>query len=82
MSGLSSSHDYFIFIFISVVRCHRQSSYAPHAQGQTETYYAKGFPVGTYDREAGKHYVNNHVHMIVDYHPMDTSEVSGNPFYV
>ncbi|CAM9768812.1 unnamed protein product [Ascophyllum nodosum] len=50
------------------------ASLMENEEGQTETYYAKGFPVGTYDREAGKHYVNNHVHMIVDYHPMDTSE--------
>lgn len=24
-----------------------------------------------------KYYVNNHVHMVVDYHPMELGEVSG-----
>lgn len=52
------------------------------AQGETQTYYAQGFPVGRYDEGTKKYYVNNHVHMIVDYHPVDTSEVRGTPFAV
>ena len=48
-----------------------------HGQlGGTETYYAQGFPVGYEDKTTKKLYVNNHVHMIVDYHPMEVGEVS------
>ncbi|CAN0540302.1 unnamed protein product, partial [Ectocarpus sp. 8 AP-2014] len=35
-------------------------------------YYSQGFPVG--EVIDGKYYVNNHVHMVVDYHPMDLEE--------
>lgn len=48
-------------------------------QGKTQTYYAQGFPVGFMDTSMGKYYVNNHVHMVVDYHPMTVEEV--NYFY-
>lgn len=48
-----------------------------HAQqeGETQTYYAQGFPVGLIDTNTKKYYVNNHVHMVVDYHPMEVIEV-------
>ncbi|CAM9626190.1 unnamed protein product [Ectocarpus fasciculatus] len=38
----------------------------------TQTYYSQGFPVG--EVIDGKYYVNNHVHMVVDYHPMILGE--------
>lgn len=51
-----------------------------HGQaGGTETYYAQGFPVGQVDDSTQKVYVNNHVHMVVDYHPMEIGEVSPFP---
>lgn len=47
-------------------------------QGKTLTYYAQGFPVGFKDTSSGTYYVNNHVHMVVEYHVMDeTQDVSG-----
>lgn len=42
--------------------------------GDTLTYYSQGFPVG--EMKDGKYYVNNHVHMVVDYHPMVVGDVS------
>lgn len=44
-------------------------------EGATQTYYAQGFPVGLIDTNTNKYYVNNHVHMVVDYHPMEVTEV-------
>lgn len=44
-------------------------------EGGTQTYYAQGFPVGLIDPNTNKYYVNNHVHMVVDYHPMEVIEV-------
>ena len=38
--------------------------------------------MGEYDADTGKVYVNNHVHMVVDYHPMEISEVRCRPFIV
>lgn len=43
------------------------------SDGTTQTYYAQGFPVGFRD-DAGNYYVNNHVHMVVDYHIMDATK--------
>lgn len=44
-------------------------------RGTTQTYYSQGFPVG--EMINSKYYVNNHVHLVVDYHPMVVGEVSG-----
>lgn len=44
-------------------------------EGETQTYYTQGFPVGLKDTSTDKYYINNHVHMIVDYHPMEAVEV-------
>ncbi|CAM9231353.1 unnamed protein product, partial [Sphacelaria rigidula] len=40
----------------------------------TLTYYAQGFPVGFKDTSSGTYYVNNHVHMVVEYHVMDETQ--------
>lgn len=43
--------------------------------GDTLLFYSQGFPVGEVGTD-GKYYVNNHVHMVVDYHPMVLGDVS------
>lgn len=43
--------------------------------GDTVLFYSQGFPVGKKGTD-GKYYVNNHVHMVVDYHPMVLEDVS------
>lgn len=43
--------------------------------GDTLLFYSQGFPVGKKGAN-DKYYVNNHVHMVVDYHPMVLGDVS------
>jgi len=43
--------------------------------GSTQTYYSQGFPVG--EKIDNKYYVNNHVHLVVDYHAMIDEVSSG-----
>jgi len=46
------------------------------------TSYSRGFPVGYYDRVAGKHYLYNHANIVVEYHEAvpDGNRIVG--FYV
>ena len=46
------------------------------------TSYSRGFPVGYYDRVAGKHFLYNHANIVIEYHEAvpDGNRVVG--FYV
>lgn len=41
--------------------------------GRETTYYTQGFRVG--EMIDGRYYVNNHVHLVVDYHALEEGEV-------